>query len=218
MAPDSVAATIYQAFTLRFAREIAREVIGDRDLAERWLDRADNGFMAHVSSPWRWQVAHAGALGRGRRGADRPAVGRASRSTRCAPRSPTSRSASATTRTGWRWGKVHELHFPHALGPANPALELAPRTARFEVGGGQETVCQVGWDPNDPFEAIWAPCWRMVADMSRPEDSRWQQFTGNSGHPGSAHYDDLQPRWRDGLMQASAGEGPWKTLRLEPGA
>ena len=27
----------------------------DRDLAERWLDRADNGFIAHVTSPWRWQ-------------------------------------------------------------------------------------------------------------------------------------------------------------------
>ena len=64
MGPESVAATIYQAFTLRFAREVAREAIGDRDLAERWLDRADNGFMRHVSSPWRWQ-SHALAVGRG---------------------------------------------------------------------------------------------------------------------------------------------------------
>ena len=64
MGPESVAATIYQAFTLRFAREVAREAIGDRDLAERWLDRADNGFMRHVSSPWRWQSP---ALAVGRR-------------------------------------------------------------------------------------------------------------------------------------------------------
>ena len=28
--------------------------IGDRDLCERWLDRADNGFLPHVTSPWRW--------------------------------------------------------------------------------------------------------------------------------------------------------------------
>ena len=33
----------------------------DRDLSERWLDRADNGFIAHVTSPWRWQ-AHLLAL------------------------------------------------------------------------------------------------------------------------------------------------------------
>ncbi len=214
MAPDSVAASIYQAFTLRFAREIAREVIGDRDLAERWLDRADNGFMAHVSSPWRWQ-AHMLELWDE---ADEELIGRpwdefALDSLRAALADLARRFGDDPN--GWRWGKIHELRFPHALGPANPALSwLLDRS--LEIGGGQETVCQVGWDPNHPFEAIWAPCWRMVADMSRPEDSRWQQFTGNSGHPGSAHYDDLQPRWRDGLMQASAGEGPWKTLRLEP--
>ena len=51
---SSVAASIYQAFVLRLAKEVARAAIGDRDLAERWLDRADNGFIAHVTSPWRW--------------------------------------------------------------------------------------------------------------------------------------------------------------------
>ena len=77
MAPDSVAATIYQAFTLRLAREFARAAIGDRDLAERWLDRADNGFITHVTSPWRWQSHLLDALGGGRRRADRPPLGRA---------------------------------------------------------------------------------------------------------------------------------------------
>ena len=55
MSPESIAATIYQAFTLRLGREVTRAAIEDRDLAERWLDRADNGFVAHVTSPWRWQ-------------------------------------------------------------------------------------------------------------------------------------------------------------------
>ena len=56
MEPDSVAASIYQAFTIRFAREFAREVIRDRDLAERWLDRSTSAFTNHVTSPWRWQT------------------------------------------------------------------------------------------------------------------------------------------------------------------
>jgi penicillin amidase len=214
MDPDSTAASIYQAFTLRFAREVVRAVVRDRDLAERWLDRAHNGFMAHVSSPWRWQAhllhlwdeADEGLIGRSwdslaldsLRGALSDLV-----------------KGFGEDPDGWRWGTVHELRFPHALGAANPALSwLLDRSV--QIGGGQETVCQVGWDPNDPFEAIWAPCWRMVADMSDPEGARWQQFTGNSGHPGSPHYDDLQPRWRDGLMQPAAGEGPWRELRLEP--
>jgi penicillin amidase len=214
MDPDSVAATIYQAFTLRFARELARAIIGDRDLAERWLDRADNGFMAHISSPWRWQ-AHVLALWED---GDEDLVGRswdslALDSLRGALTDLAKRFGDDPA--GWRWGKVHEVRFPHALGAANPVLSwLLDRSV--QLGGGQETVCQVGWDPNDPFEAIWAPCWRMVADMSSPEQARWQQFTGNSGHPGSPHYDDLQPRWRDGLMQPSAGEAPWQLLVLEP--
>jgi penicillin amidase len=74
----------------------------------------------------------------------------------------------------------------------------------------------VGWDPNDPYRAIWAPAWRIVADASDPDRSRWQAFTGQSGQVTSPHYDDLQPRWARGEMQPMAGEGPWDTLTLEP--
>ena len=93
-----------------------------------------------------------------------------------------------------------------------------PTPCTLEVGGAQETVAQVGWDPNDPFQAIWAPCWRMVADPQRPERSRWQAFTGQSGNPASTHYDDLQPDWVRGATQPMAGEGPWAALTLEPDA
>lgn len=214
MGPDSVAATIYQAFTLRLAREVARLAIGDRDLAERWLDRADNGFMRHVSSPWRW---HSHLLALWEQG-DAELVGRdwdelALDSLRAALDELEGRFGADPA--GWRWGSVHSLEFPHALGAANPLL-AAVFNRRLEVGGGEETVAQVGWDPNDPFHAIWAPAWRIVADAADPERSRWQAFSGQSGHVASPHYDDLQPRWRDGLTQATAGEGPRRTLTLEP--
>ena len=190
-------------------------MIGDRDLAERWLDRADNGFMAHVSSPWRWQ-AHMLALWEE---GDEELIGRswdelALDSLRGALTDLASRFGDDPA--DWRWGSVHELHFPHALGAANPALGWLLNRS-LEVGGGQETVCQVGWDPNDPFEAIWAPCWRMVADLSEPEGSRWQQFTGNSGHPGSpqlrrpsaalARRPDAAVGRRGPLEDAAAGAG-----------
>ena len=130
MAPDSVAATIYQQFTLRFARELARAVIGDRDLAARWLDRAENGFMAHVSSPWRWQ-SHVLALWEE---ADPELIGRdwddfALDALRASIDDLVDRFGDDSA--AWRWGDVHALEFPHALGAASPLLArlLQPHAA-----------------------------------------------------------------------------------------
>ncbi|MGH2981600.1 MAG: penicillin acylase family protein, partial [Solirubrobacterales bacterium] len=51
-----------------------------------------------------------------------------------------------------------------------------------------------------------------------PDRSRWQMFTGQSGHPASPHYDDLQKDWLEGRTQPIAGEGPWQELTLHPSA
>ena len=214
MRPESVAATIYQAFMLRLGREFARAAIGDRDLSERWLDRADNGFTAHVTSPWRWQSHLLDLWEEG----DAVLIGRSWAdlvldALRGALDDLGDRFGPDPE--GWRWGRVHEMEFPHALGGANPLLgRLLNRS--LPTGGAQETVSQIAYDPNDPYRAVWAPSWRMVADPAAPERSRWQMFTGQSGHPASPHYDDLQPDWLEGRTQPMVGEGPWRVLTLEP--
>jgi len=212
--PDTVAGTIYQAFLLRLAREVARAAIGDRDLSERWLDRADNGFTSHSTSPWRWH-SHLMDLWEE---ADEGLIGR--------PWDELVLEALAGAlddldeRFGpdpaaWRWGKVHEMEFPHPLGDANPLLKRF-LNRRLRAGGAQETVSQIAYDPNDPYRAVWGPSWRMVADPADPDRSRWQMFTGQSGHPASPHYDDLQPDWLEGRTQPMCGEGPWRELTLAP--
>ena len=214
MGPESVAASIYQAFLLRLAREVARAAIGDRDLSERWLDRADNGFVPHVTSPWRW---HSHLLGLWEEG-DEELIGR--------PWDELVLEALSAALDdlgdrfgpdpeGWQWGRIHEMEFPHVLGDANPILRRL-LNRRLRAGGAQETVSQIAYDPNDPYRAVWAPSWRMVADPSAPERSRWQMFTGQSGHPASPHYDDLQSPWLEGRTQPMAGEGPWRELELAP--
>jgi len=214
LGPRTVAGTIYQAFMLRLAREFTRAAIGDRDLAERYLDRADNGFLAHVTSPWRWQ-SHLLDLWRD---ADEGLIGGswdelALEALRAALDDLEERFGPDPE--GWRWGRVHALEFPHALGGAHPVADwVFNRT--LHPGGGQETVAQVAYNPIDPYHAIWAPSWRMVADPSSPERSQWQAFTGQSGQAWSTHYDDLQPRWEAGTMQPMAGEGPFETLVLSP--
>jgi penicillin amidase len=212
--PDTVAGTIYQAFLIRFAREVARAAIGDRDLAERWLDRADNGFTPHSTSPWRWH-SHLMALWEEEdpRLIGRPWEDLALESLAGALDDLGDRFGPDPD--GWRWGTVHEMEFPHPLGDANPLLhKLLNR--RLRAGGAQETVSQVAYDPNDPYRAVWAPSWRMVADPTAPDRSRWQMFTGQSGHPASRYYDDLQEGWLAGKTQPMCGEGPWRVLELAP--
>jgi penicillin amidase len=212
--PDSIAGTIYQAFLLRLAREVARAAIGDRDLAERWLDRADNGFTPHVTSPWRWH-SHLMKLWEE---ADEELIGRPWDELVLEALSGALDDLSdrfGPDPEGWRWGHVHEMEFPHPLGEANPLLRRL-LNRRLRAGGAQETVSQIAYDPNNPYKAVWAPSWRMVADPTAPERSRWQMFTGQSGHPASPHYDDLQPDWLEGRTQPMAGEGPWRELELAP--
>jgi penicillin amidase len=210
---DSIAGSIYQAFTLRFAREVARAAIQDRDLAERWLDRSVSGFTTHVTAPWRWhshllhlwQEGDVGLVGRpwGELALDALRGALDDLADRFGPEPE-----------GWRWGRVHRLDFPHAFGDSPFFGRIFNR--RLEAGGGQETVSQIAHDPNQPFRAVWAPCWRMLADPGDPARSRWQAFTGQSGQLGSPHYDDLQVDWREGRTQPMIGEGPWRTLVLEP--
>ncbi|MGE5282652.1 MAG: penicillin acylase family protein [Chloroflexota bacterium] len=212
--PDSIAGTIYQAFLLRLAREVARAAIGDRDLCERWLDRADNGFTPHVTSPWRWH-SHLMDLWEE---ADEELIGRpwddlVLEALSGALDDLTDRFGPDPE--GWRWGDVHEMEFPHPLGAAHPLLRRLLNRS-LKAGGAQETVSQIAYDPNDPYKAVWAPSWRMVADPVAPERSRWQMFTGQSGHPASPHYDDLQQDWLEGRTQPMAGEGPWRELDLVP--
>jgi penicillin G amidase len=212
--PETIAGTIYQAFLLRLAREVARCAVGDRDLCERWLDRADNGFTSHVTSPWRWH-SHLMTLWEEE---DARLTGR--------PWEDLVLEALAGALDdlgdrfgpdpeGWRWGRVHEMKFPHPLGDANPLFDRL-FNRRLRAGGAQETVSQIAYDPNDPYNAVWAPSWRMIADPSNPDRSRWQMFTGQSGHPASSHYDDLQADWLEGRTQLMCGEGPWSELDLVP--
>jgi penicillin G amidase len=213
---DTVAGAIYQAFLLRLAREVARCAIGDRDLCERWLDRADNGFTPHTTSPWRWH-SHLMTLWEE---ADEELIGRSWDG--LALEALSGALDDLADRFGsdpelWRWGRIHEMEFPHPLGDANPLLRRL-LNRRLRAGGAQETVSQIAYDPNDPYRAVWAPSWRMVADPCAPDRSRWQMFTGQSGHPASPHYDDLQQDWLEGRTQPMRGEGPWRELELVPAA
>ena len=191
MCPDSIAATIYQAFTLRLGREVTRAAIGDRDLSERWLDRADNGFVAHVTSPWRWQSHLLALWDGGRRGARRSALGRARprRATRRAGR-PRVEVRVSTRTDGVGAGPPAGLRARPRR--SSPLLAAASSTAGSRSAAARRPSRRSAGTPTTRSRRSGRPAGGWSPTRLRPERSRWQAFTGQSGQPASPHYDDLQ--------------------------
>ena len=118
---------------------------------------------------------------------------------------------------GWRWGRVHRLDFPHALGEANPLFDRIFNRS-LEAGGAQETVSQIAFDPNDPFKAVWAPSWRMVVDMADPGPLALAgRSPASPASPAAPTTTTSRTRWLDGRDAADGRRGPVaRRSTLEP--
>jgi penicillin G amidase len=217
--PDTIAGTIYAVFTVHFARLVSEAVIGDEDYAERWRSKSMLGFTPMVSAPWRFQARLIELWDE----ADPDLIGGRSWDDLAIEALKSALDELETSfggdPSGWTWGRVHGLNFPHALAEGTgTASKLLDRllSRRVPVGGAQETVCQVGFVPHDgSYAGSWAPSYRLLADLGNPDRSRWQHMTGQSGHPGSPHYDDLLDDWQHGKTY-EFGQPAADTLQLHP--
>ena len=66
----------------------------------------------------------------------------------------------------------------------------------FPVGGGTSVVNATGWTLGEGFETVTVPSMRMVVDLSDFDASRWNQFTGTSGHTYHPNYIDQTEAWQ----------------------
>ncbi|MEJ2578121.1 MAG: penicillin acylase family protein [Kineosporiaceae bacterium] len=128
----------------------------------------------------------------------------------------------------WKWGELHQVQFTATpLGglrltlPLHPLLNKGP----VPVGGGTSIVSAMNWNPaNGTFDVTSGPSMRMVVDLGDFNRSRWVNQTGQSGHPGQAHYADQLDAWANNetypwpfgrdAVEAAADD----TLTLEPAA
>jgi penicillin amidase len=226
--PDTIAGTIYHAFTVVFAEVVARAAVSDPALVERYLSKSALRLFEVVSSPWRFQARLLELWNEGDESwfasAERP-EGR--------PWDEVALEALSAALDGlekrfghdqarWRWGRVHGVEFAHPFGSANAVFRRI-FNRRVEAGGASETVTQNGYLPTAPFKGIWGPVYRMLADVGEPRRSRWQLTTGQSGHPGSRHYDDMIDGWLTGRTNPAyldehevRAAGRAKHLRLDP--
>jgi penicillin amidase len=122
----------------------------------------------------------------------------------------------------WSWGQLHRLTFGHALGRVGLLGRVLNR-GPYPVGGDRRTIWATGGSfHNLESEAVVGPPYRFIADLGDLRNSLGVLAPGQSGHPGSAHYDDQIGDWftqgyhpilyaREDVEQAVEAK-----LRLEP--
>lgn len=101
----------------------------------------------------------------------------------------------------WRWGRLHQIRFDHPLGPGSRVVDhlLGLSRGPFPIGGDADTIAQSGVDPWRPYSAAtFTVSYRQLFDVGDWDQGRFILPTGQSGNPGSPHYDDMLEAWRRG--------------------
>jgi len=94
---------------------------------------------------------------------------------------------------GWIWGHLHRVEFQHSLDSVPWAVELLDR-GPFPQSGDGDTV-RAAYFAFDTFDSVVGARYREVFDLSDCDKSVGINVPGQSGQPGSKHYDDLLPLW-----------------------
>jgi penicillin amidase len=99
----------------------------------------------------------------------------------------------------WSWGWYHRLTFHHVMGRQKP-LDRVFDVGPFPVGGDGQTIWATTgmMDRLDSSEGVVGPPFRFLADLSDLRNSLGLLAPGQSGQPGSPHYDDQVQGWFDG--------------------
>lgn len=181
-APDSRGATIYEVLFTRWTQAVARERLGEN--------------VGTFVAPWAAGLAAAllvaddeGWFTSGRR--DEVLLDVASAGVR-----------ELTTLLGpdvatWRWGRLHRLRLRHPLAGRGALAELLAKPP-VEVGGDSWTINNSGFPGGaagrpdaTAFEPSSGAGFRMVVDLGESPPRAWTVTAeSQSGHPGSAHWND----------------------------
>ena len=97
----------------------------------------------------------------------------------------------------WRWGRVHTAVFRN-LTFGKSGIRLIERIFNrgpFPVGGGFQQVYMADWKPSAPFYVYAISSMRQIIDLSDLSGSVVINATGQSGHTGNRHYDDMIDSW-----------------------
>jgi penicillin G amidase len=97
---------------------------------------------------------------------------------------------------GWSWGGLHKVYFRHALDSAPGAASLLDRGPVERPGDGD--VVQATEFADGSFEQTSGASYREIFDLGDWDNAVAINVPGQSGQPGSKHFDDLLPLWSSG--------------------
>jgi penicillin amidase len=120
----------------------------------------------------------------------------------------------------WSWGGLHRVTLRHALDGTPALAELFDRGPFARPGDG-DTVQATSYS-GPSFDQIAGASYREIFDLKDWDNAKAINVPGQSGQPGSKHYDDLLPLWRQGkyfplkFSKAAIDEVTTDTMTLEP--
>jgi penicillin amidase len=98
----------------------------------------------------------------------------------------------------WRWDEIHAVKFSHALSGGGRLLDWFFSRGPVAVGGDTMTINKTTTNLRRPFAASEGASYRQILDVGAWDRSLGVNTTGQSGHPGSAHYFDQNRLWQTG--------------------
>lgn len=116
----------------------------------------------------------------------------------------------------WTWGELHRMIFINqSLGKSGiGVIENRFNRGPYPASGSKSVVNAIGWDATLGYDVDWLPSMRMLIDLGDLAQSRAIHTTGQSGHIGNEHYDDMIPLWLAGETTPML----WNRLDIEADA
>jgi penicillin amidase len=194
---ESPAAAIHQVFVRRM---IAR-MVGDRlgELSTRYAGQGPTPLLAEGSmfgeKSWAWLLERLGEpdshwfdLGGGESRVDVMRLG-------LRETIDFLKSELGPRVDHWAWGKLHTLTYTHVLGRVRPLNRLLNR-GPYQLGGDGTTLWATGTRLHDlSSDGVVGPPFRFIVDLGDLRNSWSLLAPGQSGQPGSKHYDDQIQAW-----------------------
>jgi penicillin amidase len=95
----------------------------------------------------------------------------------------------------WRWDRLHTVSFVHPL--SGMGSEIAEMFDRGPIGQAGDGLCPNATRYEEDFVQVSGASYRQLFDLDDWDKGLATSAPGQSGQPGSPHYDDLLPLWKN---------------------